>query len=79
MVTETVATEEFGETNAGLKVHPASAGNPVHEKATDPWKEPCGVTVTVNDTELPAITVAVFVEEDSTKSGVRFTSTNAES
>ena len=34
---------EFGVTEAGLNVQPASAGNPVQEKLIGLVNEPCGV------------------------------------
>ena len=58
----------FVVTAGGLKVQPASAGNPEHDKLIEFVNEPCGVIVSVNGAELPADTVAVVGAEDSEKS-----------
>jgi hypothetical protein len=53
-----VATPPFGVTMGGLKEHviPGRAG---HEKVTGSAKPPAGVTVTLNEANWPADTVAV--------------------
>jgi hypothetical protein len=59
MVRVLVAVLEFGVTDAGLKEQAASAGSPLHEKLIGLVNEPCGVTVSVNVPDCPAVTVAV--------------------
>lgn len=60
MVTVLVKVLAFGVTEAGLNVHPASDGSPLHEKLIAVVKEPCGVTVRVNVPDCPAATVALL-------------------
>ena len=67
-----VTVLEFGVTEAGLKVQPASAGSPLHEKVIGLVNEPCGVTVSVNVPDCPAVTVALLGLGDRVKS-VAFT------
>jgi hypothetical protein len=58
MVTVLVTVLEFGVTEAGLKLQPASAGIPLlHEKLIGLVNEPCGVTVSVNVADCPAVIV----------------------
>jgi hypothetical protein len=60
MVRVLVTVLEFGVTEVGLKVQPASVGSPLHEKLIGLVNEPCGVTVRVNVPDCPAVTVALL-------------------
>jgi hypothetical protein len=57
MVIVVVTVLAFGVRELGLNAHPASAGNPAHEKLIGLVNEPCGVTVSVNVPGCPAVTV----------------------
>ena len=59
IVSVVVTSLELGVTEAGLKVQPASAGNPVQEKLIGLVNEPCGVTVNVIVPDCPAVIVAL--------------------
>src|ERR1017187_3224276 len=60
MVRVLVTVLEFGVTEVGLKVQPASVGSPLHEKLIGLVNEPCGVTVSGNVPDCPAVTVALL-------------------
>ncbi len=60
IVSVVVTMLEFGVTEAGLKAQVASAGNPVQEKLIGLVNEPCGVTVSVNVPDCPAVIVALL-------------------
>ena len=68
MVSALVTVLEFGVTEAGLKVQPASAGSPLHEKLIGLVNEPWGVTVKVYVPECPAVTVLLVGLEVNVKS-----------
>ena len=68
MVRVLVTVLEFGVTEAGLKVQPASAGSPLQEKLIGLVNEPCGVTVSVNVPDCPAVIVLLVGLEVNAKS-----------
>ena len=70
IVSVVVTMLEFGVTEAGLNVQPASAGNPVQEKLIGLVNEPCGVyRHSVNVPDCPAVIVWGFSPlSDTTKS-----------
>lgn len=68
IVSIVVMVLEFGVTEAGLKVQPASAGSPLHEKLIALENEPWGVTVSVNVSDCPAVIVALLGLEATEKS-----------
>ena len=69
MVSVVFTLLEFGVTEAGLNVQPASAGNPVQEKLIGLVNEPSGITVSVIVPDCPAVIVAPFpAPADTTKS-----------
>lgn len=73
MVNILVIMPEFGVTETGLNIHPASAGSPLHEKLIALLKEAggdtgWGLTVSVNVPECPAIIVAPVGLEVNVKS-----------
>ena len=76
IVSVVVTSLEFGVTEAGLKVQPASAGNPVHEKLIGLVNEPCGVTVSVNVPDCPAVTVALLGLGTTVKSAAKARTVN---
>ena len=78
MVRVLVAVLEFGVTEAGLKVQPASAGSPLQEKLIGLVNEPWGVTVSVNVPDCPAVTVALVGLEVNAKSAAFTVCVNTE-
>jgi len=68
IVSVVVTVLEFGVTEAGLKVQPARAGSPLHEKLIGIVNEPCGATVSVSVADCPAVTVAGAGLETNVKS-----------
>ena len=60
IVSIVVTVLPFGVTEVGLNVQPASAGSPLHEKLIGLVNEPCGVAVSVNIADCPAVTVALL-------------------
>jgi len=68
IVSFVVAVLVFGVTEAGLKVQPASAGSPLHEKLIGLVNEPRGVTVKVEVPDCPAGLVTLLGLEDRVKS-----------
>lgn len=73
-----VTVLEFGVTEAGLKVQPASAGSPLHEKLIGLVNEPCGVTVNVEVPDCPALTVVLVGLEVNAKSAAFTVCVNTE-
>jgi hypothetical protein len=59
IVSVVVTVLVFGVTIVGLNPQPARVGNPVQVKLIGLVNEPCGVTVTVNVPECPAVTVVL--------------------
>jgi hypothetical protein len=68
MVIVVVTVLAFGIRELGLNVHPASVGNPVHEKLIGLVNDPCGVTVSMNVPGCPAVTVLLVGLGASVKS-----------
>lgn len=74
MVIVVVTVLAFGVRGLGLNVHPASVGNPVHEKLIGLVNEPCGVTVNMKVPGCPAVTVSLVGRGANVKSiAVAFT------
>lgn len=57
----------LGVTLSGLNTQPAREGNPEHAKVIELENEPCGVTVKVTSTELPADTVGASGVDERAK------------
>lgn len=51
---------ESGVSEAGLNIHPPSAGSPLHERLIVPVNVPWGATVTVKVPDCPAVIVALL-------------------
>ena len=51
---------ESGVSKAGLNVHAASAGSPLHERLIVPVNVPWGATVSMKVPDCPAVIVALF-------------------